>query len=112
MKKSLLIAGILFGLCLLWGHAPSDMEFNYETEEQILTVEISHNVRDPESHYVFEVTISNDDQRLVVQQLSRQDDRESVTLRYRIPDAEPGMLLTVVANCNRFGSLTKEYELE
>ncbi len=112
MKKMLILIGLLVFLAGLQSHAPSDMEISFDAEEQILTLVIMHGVGDHQSHYIGSVTVSQGGKEIIVQQLSRQDDNEKVTLKYRIPEAEKGMTLNIVANCNRTGRMRREIEIE
>jgi hypothetical protein len=112
MKKWILITGLLLSLALVRGHSPSGMEITYDAEEMVLTLVVDHQVGNPTNHYVRTVRIYEGNRELVIQEMNRQDDAGSVTLIYRLPDAETGMVLTVEADCNRVGTISQEFIIE
>lgn len=112
MFKVISLVILFVSFAALQGHAPSDMEITFDSDDLVLTIVIEHQVGNPETHYVDKVTVSSERREMVVHQISRQDDNQQVTLKYRIPDAKPGMTLTILATCNRVGRLTRSIEIE
>jgi len=112
MKKMFLLLGIILSLALIQGHAPSDLEISFDSEELVLTLVVTHQVGNPTNHHVRTIRVYEGGRELVVQELSRQDDTGSVTLLYRLHGAQAGMVLTVEAECNRVGTLSQEFIIE
>ncbi|MBW6515427.1 MAG: hypothetical protein K0B81_02275 [Candidatus Cloacimonetes bacterium] len=112
MKKTIFLMILLLGLSFLMAHPPTEMNITFNEEELLLTIVIEHNVNNPGNHYIDQLTIQHGRNELVVHKMSRQDDNDSVTLVYRLPDVQSGMKLNIVASCNRIGRLTREFEIE
>jgi len=112
MYKIILIMVFILGLSFLMAHPPGEMYISFDNDEMVLTVVIEHNVGNPENHYVDQINITHERRELIVHKMSRQDDGERVTLKYRLPDVQSGMTLTIVAGCNRIGRLNKTFEIE
>ncbi len=109
---TLLAAIVLFVTATIIAHPPSGMELSYDNETKILEVLVKHNVGNPRNHFIGEVTIINDDKQMILHQLTKQEDANSIMFQYRLPNAEQGMVLQVTAKCNRVGSISKEIDID
>jgi len=91
-----------------YAHPPSDIDISYNPVTRMLTAVITHNVNDPQSHYIKKVDIGLNGQEIIEQNISRQDNDITQTISYRISDAKPGDILSVEAYCSISGTLKKE----
>jgi desulfoferrodoxin (superoxide reductase-like protein) len=74
----------------------------------MLQAVITHNVNDPLNHYIRKVDIGLNGKEIIEQRISRQDNPESQTVHYLIPDVKNGDVLSVEGYCNISGKLKKE----
>lgn len=112
MLKMIFFGVLIVLMAGLWGHPPSDIDITFGSEDSILTVYVAHRVANPNNHYIDRVIIELDGNEIIDHQISRQDDGDGVLLEYRLPDTKTGMVLNVITTCNRYGSLSKEIEIQ
>ena len=110
MKKILFI--LLF-ICLVstgiaYAHPPKDIEISYEPTSKVLTAVIMHDTSNPLGHYIKKVDVGLNDQEIIEQMISKQDNVNSQRVSYLIPDAKPGDRLSVEGYCSISGKLKKE----
>jgi len=115
MKKA--AAFLLFFIFLVttskaFAHPPSDIKISFDPATKILQATIIHNTSNPASHYIKKVDVGLNGKEIVEQEISRQDNSESQTVSYLIPDAKDGDLLSVEGYCSISGKLTKEIKVE
>ncbi len=111
MKKRILFLPLFICLVLpgiACAHPPKDIGISYEPETKILTALIIHDTSNPQGHYIKEVDIGLNDQEIIQQMISRQDNNNSQRVSYFIPDAKPGDRLSVEGYCSISGKLEKE----
>jgi hypothetical protein len=105
--KALVLA--LVSLAVLSGgalaHPPSDATMTYDQNTGDLIVTIPHQVDDPKTHYVKQVTVKQGDTVLIDKSYTSQPDRSSFTYRYNLPQLKASTgEIRVDAQCNLFGS--------
>lgn len=88
-------------------HPPSNIVLQYDTSIQTLGVTISHNVVDPEEHYIYRVEIKKNGQTYKTLTYIDQPNDSSFTYTYQV-NATKGDSFEVTASCNLGGSLTKQ----
>lgn len=113
MKRALLLAVavvVLFAQCAL-AHPPSAIEITYDPTQKLVTAVIAHQVDDPAAHNIAKVEIYLNGQLLVTYQIILQENKDTQTVIYRLPDAAPGSIVTVTAHCRISGVLTQEMPL-
>lgn len=108
MEMRRLVIGILV-LILLSGHAiahtPSGVEVSYDEQTGDLGVAITHQVDDPTTHYVKQVTVRQGATVLVDQTYTSQPEKSAFTYRYSVPQLkEKSGEITVDVDCNVFGT--------
>jgi hypothetical protein len=109
VKKLAIALFFVFALyALSYAHPPSEIDISYDPVTRILTAIITHNVNDPQAHYIKKVDIGLNGQEIIGQEISRQDNDITQTVSYRIPDARPGDILSVEAYCSISGMLKRE----
>jgi desulfoferrodoxin (superoxide reductase-like protein) len=87
-------------------HSPSDMNLSYNTNIKELEVSITHQVADPDTHYVFNITIKINDETIQTEDYSSQPG-SSFTYLYEDFIATEDDKIEVTAQCNLGGSITE-----
>jgi len=105
--KALVVA--LVSLAVLSGgvlaHPPADVVMTYDQNSGDLIVTITHQVDDPTTHYVKQVTVKQGDTVLVDKSYTSQPDRSSFTYRYNLPQLKGSSSeIRVDVQCSQFGS--------
>jgi Eukaryotic cytochrome b561 len=106
-KGVALVAGILVLLLLVIpasAHPPSDIVLSYQPGD--LTATITHNVANTSTHYVYRVTILIDGAPANTVLYTSQPSVDQFTYHYPV-NAAPGDTITVTADCNIAGSITR-----
>jgi len=85
-------------------HSPSNIELIYDMDTQILSVDISHSVPDPNNHYIKEVKIEKNGVEYMNEQYTSQQSSSSFTDTYVITAAD-GDSLKVTGYCSISGSI-------
>lgn len=103
------IVTLLVGFTLLCGfavaHTPSDVEVTYNDLTGVLAVTITHQVENPATHYVKQVTVRQGTTVLTDTSYTSQPDRSSFTYNFSLPQLKGSTgEITVDVRCNQFGS--------
>lgn len=91
-----------------YAHPPSDIKITYDSRTRILKAVITHSVSDVKKHFINKVNVALNGRGTIEHSISRQDNNDTQTVSYLIPDAKPGDTLSVEAYCNISGKLKKE----
>lgn len=91
----------------VYAHSPSNMSLSYNNTINELKVSITHQVSDPETHYVFQIIVKINGLVNITQDYSSQPS-SSFTYTYKNIEAVEGDTFEVTANCNQGGSITKQ----
>lgn len=99
----------LIGLALLSGtalaHPPADVALTYDDQTGDLVVAITHQVDNPATHYVKQVTVRQGNAVLINKSYTSQPDASSFTYRYNLPQLKGSSgEVTVDVQCSLFGS--------
>jgi len=111
MKKIVLLIGLflLFALnAVVYAHPPSDIKITFDHKTKMLTAVIIHDVSNPSKHYIKEVDVVLNGKEIIQQSISRQDNFDSQTVSYFIPDAKVGDVFSVEGYCSISGKLEKQ----
>ncbi|MCI0497695.1 MAG: DOMON domain-containing protein [Thermoplasmata archaeon] len=93
------------------GHAPSDMDVEYDEASGRLNVTITHNVADPGTHFVDRVRVEVDGEEEVDEGYSDQPTSGTFTYLYNVtPQASEQ--IKVRAECNQGGDIEEEMEFD
>lgn len=106
----LMLLFILFSILFAFSssaHPASDMELSYNYNNQKLEVLITHNVGDPEDHYIDNVTIRKNGSIFKIYEYTNQTTDSSFTYTYSV-NASVGDVIEVYTHCNKGGDLTKQ----
>ncbi|MBI4706436.1 MAG: hypothetical protein HY761_00720 [Candidatus Omnitrophica bacterium] len=115
MKKVFLLTVFLISFMAFssaYAHPPSDIIINFDPKTKILNAVIMHNTSNPDSHFIKKVDIGLNGKEIIEHKISREDNNESQTVSYLIPDANNGDVLSVEAYCSISGKLRKEIKVE
>lgn len=109
----------LFLLCftvlmfsVAYAHPPSEIIISYNPSTKILKAVIIHNVSNPGVHFIKKVDVGLNGKEVIEHVISRQDNNDSQTVSYYIPDASVGDTLSVEGYCSISGKLKKEILLK
>lgn len=113
MKKMIKfgILGLLFVITTAFAHPPHDIKISFNPNTKILNAVIYHDVANPVPHHIKEVDVYRNDKKILQQLISIQDNNETQTVSYLIPDVKSGDKLAVEAFCSLSGSLKKQITL-
>jgi len=111
MKKSLLISiGFIFLLMVsvVYAHPPSDIMITFDPQTKMLQAMVMHNTSNPLSHYIKKVDIGLNGEEIIELTFSKQENNQSQSVSYSIPNAKEGDVVSVEGYCSISGKLTKE----
>jgi hypothetical protein len=110
MKRIMAFSVLVFLIAVsaAYAHPPSDIKITFDGRTKMLKAVIMHNTSNPLNHYIKKVDIGLNDKEIIEQAISREDNFESQTVSYLIPDAKEGDVLSVEAYCSISGKLQKE----
>ncbi|MCK9616130.1 MAG: hypothetical protein M0R48_11680 [Candidatus Omnitrophica bacterium] len=110
MKKKavFMIVVMSFVSGIAYAHPPSDIKINFDPDTKMLNAVISHNTSNPVNHYIKKVDIGLNGKEIIGHLISREDNNETQTVSYLIPDAKAGDILSVEGYCSISGKLKKE----
>ena len=91
-----------------YAHPPSDIKITFDAKTKILQAVIMHNTSNPFNHYIKKVDVGLNGKVIIEQTISREDNNESQTVSYLIPDVKDGDVLSVGGYCSISGKLEKE----
>ena len=93
-------------------HPPSDIRITFNPKTKMLVAVIMHNTSNPASHYIKKVDLGLNGKEIIEHTLSRQDNNESQTVSYFIPDAKDGDLISVEGYCSISGKLQESITVQ
>lgn len=91
-----------------YAHPPSDITITFDAKTKILQAVIMHNTSNPASHYIKKVDVGLNGKEIIEHTVSKQDNNESQTIIYLIPDVKDGDVISVEAYCSISGKLQRE----
>jgi len=102
---------LLLGASSAFAHAPSKVDLEFNLDNQVLTVNISHQVKDAVKHHVNQVTVDLNGKVVIKQDLLAQEGLASEMLVYRLTDAGVGDTIAVTATCSISGKTTASIKI-
>jgi len=111
MKRIILFLAIFVFLAVVpkvYAHPPSDIKITFDPNSKILSAVIVHNTSNPFNHYINKVDVGLNGKEIIAHVISREDNNETQTVSYLIPDVKNGDLLSVEGYCSISGKLKKE----
>jgi len=107
-KAIFLFTVISFLSGMVYAHPPSDIKITFDPDTKILHAVIYHNTSNPINHYIKKVDVGLNGKEIIEHQISREDNNETQTVSYLIPDAKDCNSLSVEGYCSISGKLKKE----
>lgn len=104
---SFLVVVILIQGTPVNAHTPSSMNLSYDFASQELTIVVTHNVPDVNSHYIIQVNVEKNSIDFLTRDYTSQNTTSQMSAIYSIP-AVHGDLLEVSAICSISGSVTDQ----
>lgn len=110
MKKILNLTwfGLIFIVVTAYAHPPRDIKITFDPATKMLTAVVMHDVANPVPHHIKEVDVYLNDKKIIQHFIGVQDNHETQTVSYLIPDVKSGDTLAVEAFCSIYGSLKKQ----
>ena len=106
---------ILISIFLIAGsgyaHPPSDIEASYDKDKNVLTINITHPVRNPEKHFVDNVKISKNGGIISDETFTSQTTNNVQSIEIESLNLKSGDEITVEAECNIHGKTKKSISL-
>lgn len=100
---------LMFFSAIASAHPPKDIKISINPKAKVLTAVIVHDVlTSPKNHYIKTVEVAINGTKILTHTLSEQENPQTETVSYRLPDAKPGDKISVTGHCSLFGELTKE----
>ncbi len=84
-------------------HPPSKIDVSYDKAAESLEIYIVHNVSDPKSHFIEEVTVSVNGKEFAKTALEMQESEAGLSLEYSLPGLVQGDEVVVKVRCSRIG---------
>jgi len=88
-------------------HPASDMKLFYNTDSNVLDVSITHQVSNPETHFIYNVIIRKNGDTYNNYEYTSQPTNSNFTYSYEV-NTSKGDIIEVFIDCNLGGSLTKQ----
>ncbi|MDD5449376.1 MAG: hypothetical protein PHO42_02100 [Candidatus Omnitrophica bacterium] len=95
-----------------YAHPPSDIRIAFDPKTKMLQAVIIHNTSNPVNHYINKVDVGLNGREIIEHFISREDNNESQTVSYLIPDAKDGDVISVEGHCSISGELKKEITIK
>ena len=98
-----IIIFVFFTASVAWGHPPTDVHVTYDTQKQILHVEMTHVTSDMTRHYIRKIIVTLNQTEIVHQTLAKQTTPRNLSMDFPLK-AGPHDVITVKVFCKQGGS--------
>ncbi len=109
--KYLLLAIIVLTFSTSFAHPPSKIQINSSLEEKTISIEVEHKVRGKD-HFINFLEVLLNGKSIIKQNCSEQLTDEIQKFVYLIPELKEGDRVTIIAKCNKFGDLKREFSVK
>jgi len=109
---SIILLFLLATTGLSYAHPPSDITLEYDFETGFFSVNIMHNVKNAETHFIKKVIVSLNGKEIISHTISLQDEFDMQVLGYIVPDVRRGDTLSIEAYCSISGKMKKQLKTE
>jgi hypothetical protein len=96
----------------VFAHAPKKVNLSYDSESGILSISVTHPVKDVEDHLIDPIVIMVNDVEVKKLNYKSQSSLENHEIEVELPDLKPGDIVKVKAVCNKLGSKTGKLEIK
>jgi desulfoferrodoxin (superoxide reductase-like protein) len=97
------LAIILYSTQFSYAHAPSRVEASYDPETSEVSVMVYHDVKDPKTHYIKNISVFVNDVQVLQDEYSQQSNNMDQPAVYELRDLKSGDKVTVKASCSISG---------
>jgi hypothetical protein len=109
MRKQIIFVLLLLAMALgLVAHPASNVLVTYSNENHVLSLTISHQVRDAADHFISKVTVKVGNAEILTHKLTMQESLTGGVLLYKLPGLASGSRITVITDCNKGGRKTAQ----
>ena len=108
IAASLVFLTFFMTASIVYAHPPSDIKITFYPKTKMLQAIIVHNTSNPINHYIKKVDVGLNGKEIIEHNISREDNGETQTVSYLIPDAKSGDTLSVEGHCSISGKLEKQ----
>lgn len=102
---------VLFSAAPVEAHPPSSVSIEYDMEEELLTVDVTHSVGDPQTHFIYNVVVEVDGDVVIDENYNSQPDETIFQYTYEL-SVEEGSTIVTTAYCNQQGSGSDTIQVE
>jgi hypothetical protein len=86
-------------------HPPSDIMITFDRQTKVMQAVITHNTSNAANHFISKVDVAINGKEVIEHKISRQDNNETQTVQYLIPDVLDGDIISVEGYCSISGKL-------
>ena len=115
MKKFSILFSFIFLLILAssaFAHPPSDIIFNFDSQNNILSIGVVHMVQDAQKHFVGNISVKLNGKKWLMQNFLIQTNLQTQAVSYVALGLKKGDVIEVAAVCNQKGQLKKTFKIE
>ncbi len=102
---------LVVGLALLppaaQAHTPESVTLEYDFDDQVLTVHVTHPVSDPTTHYIARIVVEKNGQQVASRDYTSQESSSGMSDTFNVP-AEDSDVLRATAFCSISGQSSAE----
>lgn len=109
-RTSIFMTGIILAAgSYLMAHPPSAISVEYDYDTELLSIEVSHSVGNPDRHYISDIEVALNSEKAIMQKYSGQFDSIKRSAVYLLESLNEGDSVSVTARCSVSGDMTVEY---
>jgi len=115
MKKFSLLISVIFLLMFAahaFAHPPSDIIFNFNAQNSIISIGIVHQVQDAQKHFIGDISIKLNGNKWIMQNFLIQTNLQTQAVSYVALGLKKGDVIEVTAACNQKGQFKKAFKIE
>jgi len=115
MKKFSILISVIFLLMFAsyaFAHPPSDIIFNFDSRNNILSIGVVHMVQDAQKHFIGNISIKLNGNKWLMQNFLTQTNLQTQAVSYVVLGLKKSDVIEVTAVCNQKGQLKKEFKIE
>ena len=99
-----IIMGVVLSAAAVMAHAPSEMDLTYSHDEQMLSIDVAHEISDRDDHYIRKLEIFFNEEKVKDFYFKRQIKITGLDKKYPLK-AQEADVITVKAICRKGGTI-------
>ncbi len=103
-----LLAIFLLVSSISFAHPPSKIQVSFSLEEKTVTIDVEHTVKG-KGHYINFVEVFLNGKSIIKQNCAAQLNENGQKVIYLIPELKEDDKITILARCNIFGDMRREF---